>query len=432
MEHIKLQLGCLIVLLYIALIYFREHKVYNQSLNKTFFDELLMLGIVSVALDGITAYTVNHLDTVPLWLNQLLHALFLIGLDSVIFALCLYILHIAGVYPKKAGFRAVIFAPFLANIILVLYNIDSLEYVIGISTNYSMGSSAYTCFLTATIYILIPIVVFFRHWHYIDSRKRISIMTYLMVLAAVTLIQMLYPEALITSVGVTVFLLGIYLNLEAPALKELERYHSEMVMGFSTLIERRDNSTGGHIRRTSSYVELIVRQLQNTGQYGHILTDDYAQNLIQAAPMHDIGKVAIPDAILQKPGRLTDEEFAAMRLHAEYGGKIIQETFAHLGNHEYFQMAYEVARFHHEKWNGSGYPEGLSGQDIPLCARVMAVADVFDAVSARRCYRQAMSLEQSFSIIEQGRGRDFDPVIADAFLTIRDQVEQVHHELAAS
>ena len=294
-----------------------------------------------------------------------------------------------------------------------------------------MGVSAYTCFITAAIYILLPIVVFFKQWHYIDSRKRISILTYLMVLALVTFIQMLYPEALITSIAVTVFLLGIYLNLEAPALKELERYHSEMVMGFSTLIERRDNSTGGHIRRTSTYVDLITRQLKKDGIYTDILTDDYAKNLIEAAPMHDIGKVAIPDAILQKPGRLTEDEFATMRLHAEYGGKIIQETFQHLGNDEYFQMAYEVARFHHEKWNGKGYPDRLDGESIPLCARIMAVADVFDAVSEKRCYRQAMSMDQSFSIIEQGRGQDFDPMIVDAFLTIRDQVEQVHHELAA-
>ena len=149
------------------------------------------------------------------------------------------------------------------------------------------------------------------------------------------------------------------------------------------------------------------------------------------APLHDIGKVAVPDNILCKPGKLTDEEFAVMKLHAEKGATIIRESFRNLGNEEYRQMAFEVARYHHEKWNGKGYPVGLKEEEIPLCARIMAVADVFDAVSEKRCYRDAMPLDKCFAIIEEGIGRDFDSDVAQAFLKIRDKVEKVHADFAA-
>lgn len=426
MQHIKLQIGCLAVLIYIAFIYFREMKQYKQELKKTIFDELLLLGIVSVTLDGVTAYTVNHLDTVDAMLNQIFHALFLLSLDSVIFALCLYMISVTGAFPEKKLGKMIVFAPFMVNVILVIANMSSLEYIQGTVTNYSMGPSAYTCFIMAAVYIVITLVLFFRRWNYIESHKRASIFTYLFVLAIVTGIQMVFPETLITSIAVTVFVLGVYMNLEAPALKQLSRHHKETVMGFANLIENRDNNTGGHIKRTSLYVQLIAEELRDRGEYTEILTKDYIENLIKAAPMHDIGKISVPDAILNKPGKLTDEEFETMKLHAEHGGDMIEQTFANMGNEEYRKMAYEVARYHHEKWNGRGYPEGRKEIEIPLCARIMAVADVFDAVSAKRCYRDAMPLDTCFDIIKQGIGRDFDPIIAEVFLSVRDKVEVIH------
>ena len=152
------------------------------------------------------------------------------------------------------------------------------------------------------------------------------------------------------------------------------------------------------------------------------MNKDYLVNVSNAAPLHDIGKIATPDYILQKPGKLTDEEFAIMKKHAACGGEIIQDTFKNLDDADFQKIAYEVARFHHEKYNGKGYPQGLSGEQIPLHARIMAVADVFDAVSQKRCYRDAMPLDQCFSIIEKGSGTDFDPQIAKIFLDSKDEV----------
>lgn len=430
MEYCKLQIGCLIILMYIAFIYLIECRKYRLKLKETFFDELIILGMTCVLLDALTAFTVNHPDIVNPLLNRILHMLFLISLDSVIFMLFLYMLLITGAFPKRKIFKAVIFVPFAINVLIVILNIGSLEYIEGTLTNYSMGISAYTCFVMAGVYILMTIVTFFRRWNYIESEKRISIFTYLMLLALVTGVQMAIPEILISCLVVTIFIIGIYMNQENPALGKLSHYHSEMIMGFATLIEKRDNSTGGHIKRTSIYVKLIAEELRRRGYYKNILTSDYITNLIKAAPMHDIGKISVPDTILQKPGKLTAEEFEIMKLHSENGGKIIQETFANLSNEEYLRMAYEVARHHHEKWNGRGYPDGLKLKEIPLCARIMAVADVFDAVSEKRCYRDAMPISQCFEIIERGSGQDFDPLIAEVFLDIRGQIEKVHNDFS--
>ena len=174
------------------------------------------------------------------------------------------------------------------------------------------------------------------------------------------------------------------------------------------------------------YVKLLAEELRSRGYYKEILTKDYVKDLYMAAPMHDIGKISVPDVILQKPGRLTEEEFEIIKHHTEDGGRIVKDTFGHLENEQYTEMAYNVARFHHEKWNGKGYPEGLKKREIPLCARIMAIADVFDAVSERRCYRDAMPLERCFEIILEGSGKDFEPVLVEVFLDIRDKVERIH------
>ena len=428
MERIKLQIGCLIILLYVAFIYIREAKRFNHKMNQSFFDELLSMGIISIILDAVTVYTVNNLETVNPVLNRILHALFFLSIDMVVFGTFLYMLNITDLFPRKKLQKVLVFMPFAANILGVILNLGSLEYIEGSVTNYSMGVSVYTCFVMVVVYILLSVIVFIKRWNYIESHKRSSIFTYLFMITVVMAIQMIFPETLITSIAVTVSVLGVYMNLEDPALKELSRYHSETVMAFSNLIENRDNSTGGHIKRTSMYVELIAYELRERGKYKDILTKDYITDLTKAAPMHDIGKISVPDAILQKPGKLTDEEFTIMKLHAENGGKIIQETFKNLGSEEYRRMAYQVARYHHEKWNGKGYPEGLSEEEIPLCARIMAVADVFDAVSEKRCYRDAMPIEKCFDIIEEGKGRDFDPDIVDVFMDIREKVRLVHQQ----
>ena len=430
MEFCRLQTGCFVIVMYIAFIYYRECKRYHKKLNSSIFDELLILSIICMILDGVTAVTVNNLETVSLVWNKLLHMVFLISIDAVVYMMFGYMLQTTGVLQDKKGMRTLLHIPYLLNVLIVLININNLEFKQGTYTNYSMGGSAYTCFAMVGIYVLFSLIVFFKRWNYIESNKRICILTYLLAIGGIAVVQAIFPEILFTSVAVTLMVVGIYLNEEDPALNEISRYHSEMVMSFATLVENKDGSTGGHIKRTTAYVKLLAEELRTRGYYKDILTKDFIQNLCQAAPMHDIGKIAVPDVVLQKPGRLTEEEFRVIKQHTVNGGRIIRETFGNLGEEEYTRMAYEVAKYHHEKWNGKGYPEGLTRHEIPLCARIMAVADVFDAVSEKRCYREAMKLEQCFAIIGEGSGQDFDPIIAEVFLEIKDKVEKIHEEFS--
>ena len=430
MEHCKLQIGCLFILIYIGVIYLKECKECHHDLKNTFFDELYTIGIISVILDGITAYTVNNTDTVNPVLNMVLHGLFYVSIDTVIFAMFLYMTKITDMLPRKKLYRVIIYAPFALDIILVLANLGSIEYIQGNTTFYSRGFSAYTCFATAGIYFLMSLAVFLKGWRYIATGKRISLFTYLLVLVLVATIQIIFPETLLSCIAVTVFIIGLYMNQEDPHLHTLSEYHRETVMSFANLVENRDGNTGGHIKRTSRYVKLIADELYSHRYYDDVLTADYINNLVKAAPMHDIGKIGVPDAVLRKPGRLTDEEYEEMKKHAAKGGDIIRESFRNLGDEDYRRMAFEVARYHHEKWNGKGYPDGLKRKDIPLSARIMAVADVFDAISENRCYRAAMPMDKCFEIIAQGSGQDFDPIIAEVFIDAREKVEAIHRELS--
>lgn len=429
MEHCNLQIGCLVIVLYIALNYYRERRRLAKKRKLTRFSGLLLLSVVSLVFDGLTAYFVNNRDQISEGLNKFFHACYLLSLDAFIFLLFLYLLvRTEDIHRRK--FRLLPYwIPFAINVVLVVANIDSLEYKSGEISDYSWGMSAYTCFIMVGIYILLSIITFFRHWHSIESHKRVSIFTYLMVLTAVAAVKIIFPQMLITSIAVTVIILGIYLNQENPAIKRLANYHSEMVTNFATLVENRDAGTGGHIRRTSIYVKLLAEELKKRGIYKNVLTRDYINELEMAAPLHDIGKISVPDHILCKPGKLTDEEYEIMKSHTVSGGKIIHDTFGKAEKSMYGDMAYQVAMYHHEKWNGKGYPEGKKRDEIPLCARIMAVADVFDAVSQNRCYREAMPLDRCFEIIANGSGKDFEPILADVFLDMREEIELVHHQI---
>lgn len=428
MEHFKLQLGCLLVVLYVSFIYFLEKKSYKIKKREPIFESLLIVGIFTIIFDGITAYTVNHLENIPPFLNGIFHLCFLCGLDSIVYLMFLYILEISREKPKSLKKRLILNLPFIANLAVVVIFMPQLEYRKGEISNYSMGISAYTCFIMVAVYLAASIAVVLSNLENLGRHKLLTISTYIAVIACIAGLQMTFPQALITCIVPTVAIVGAYLNMENPVFEKLQAHSQEMVMGFATLVENKDDNTGGHIKRTTEYVRILSEELKSHGLYEKTLTRDYMKNLVMAAPMHDVGKIAIPDSILQKPGKLNDQEYEIMKTHAERGGKIIKETFGNTGDDEYEKMAYEVARHHHEKWNGKGYPDKLSKEQIPLCARIMAVADVFDAVSAKRCYRDALPIEECFKIIEKGRGEDFDPIIADIFLNSKEKILVIYQK----
>ena len=191
---------------------------------------------------------------------------------------------------------------------------------------------------------------------------------------------------------------------------------NHMISGLANLIESRDMETGEHISRTSSYVKLLAEHAREDGVYADQLTDLFISMLYTLAPMHDIGKILISDAILKKPGKLTPEEFETMKRHASMGGTVVREVLDGVTDEAYLSFASDVATYHHERWDGTGYPSGLKGEDIPLSARIMAIADVFDALISERCYKSAMPPDEACEVIRLGAGTHFDPLLVEVFL----------------
>jgi putative two-component system response regulator len=232
---------------------------------------------------------------------------------------------------------------------------------------------------------------------------------------------------------------NVYLEQEVERRTEEARRRTEelrisqevTMVALASLAETRDNETGNHIMRTQHYVLALARHLRDHARFSAALSEDVVDRLFKAAPLHDIGKVGIPDRILLKPGRLDADEFEIMKTHTTLGRNAIENAQQRVGvSVPLLEVAKEIALSHQEKWDGSGYPEGLAGEAIPLSARLMAVADVYDALISRRVYKAPMSHEQATEIIVAGRGRHFDPDISDAFVALEAQFQDIAKRFA--
>ena len=186
-------------------------------------------------------------------------------------------------------------------------------------------------------------------------------------------------------------------------------------LALAELAESRDQETGRHLVRIRSYSQILAEELQMLQRPGYEVDDAFLADLYRASPLHDIGKVGVPDAILQKPGKLNDAEIRVMRQHVEFGAATLERAMGRGHAGEFLQMVAGVARFHHERWDGSGYLAGLAGTDIPLAARIVALADVFDALTSRRVYKDSMSVEETCEMIRSDSGAHFDPTVVAAF-----------------
>lgn len=218
-----------------------------------------------------------------------------------------------------------------------------------------------------------------------------------------------------------------YLEQEvARRMAENQLIQEVSIHALAHLAETRDPETGNHLRRTQEYVRTLARGLKHHPRFSHYLDERTIGQLAQSAPLHDIGKVGIPDHILLKPGKLTPEEWAIMKTHAEIGAEAIAQAIADSARPvEFLKIAQEIARGHHEKWDGSGYPRGLAGDGIPISARLMALADVFDALICARVYKPPMPYEEAYSIIVSGSGTHFDPDVVDAFIREFDTFKRI-------
>jgi len=214
--------------------------------------------------------------------------------------------------------------------------------------------------------------------------------------------------------------------------RELALAQEAIIQSMASLTETRDPETGGHIKRTQNYVRLLARTLKESPKYKALLDDETIDLLYKSAPLHDIGKVGVPDGILLKPGKLSETEFEEMKRHAVIGRNAIRATERKLGNRSFLRFAHDIAYTHHEKWNGSGYPQGLRGEEIPLCGRLMALADAYDALISQRVYKPPLTHEEAVRIIIKDKGTHFDPDIVDAFLSVSEEFRKIAREHADS
>jgi len=219
-------------------------------------------------------------------------------------------------------------------------------------------------------------------------------------------------------------------QIVADQVRKISESQMATIFALAKLAENRDTDTGEHLERVQEYCRVLAFALKERSDYSDVVTDDFIANIYQASPLHDIGKVAIPDNILLKPGRLTSEEVEIMRTHAAVGAQTLMAVLDRFPENAFVAMGIDIAKCHHERWDGAGYPEGLAGLEIPLSARVMAVVDVYDAFRSDRCYRSGLTHEATRQIILDGRASQFDPVIADKFRELEAVFRRIYEETA--
>ncbi|MDR7870873.1 MAG: HD domain-containing protein [Tissierellaceae bacterium] len=209
-------------------------------------------------------------------------------------------------------------------------------------------------------------------------------------------------------------------------VKEISESQIATIFALVKLAESRDDDTGAHIERTAQLCRLMAICLREHTKYKDLIDDEYIENIYKASPLHDIGKVGIPDSILLKKGKLTEEEFKIMKSHVEIGYETLKEVHNRYTGNSFLEMGMDITRNHHEKWDGSGYPRGLIGEEIPLSGRIMSIVDVYDALRSKRVYKEAYSHEKSKDIISRNKGTQFDPILVDIFLDNHTEFERIH------
>ena len=354
-------------------------------------------------------------------------------------------------------YTALISSAVIFFLFLILTPFTDFLYVINDDNTYSRGSLFFVPYILQLIIYIFLAIYLLSNKEGITSIKVFTLTTFIFFLFSAQILQIMKPGLYLITTGYSIAFLAMFVlakhkleesldytevELDEKAnelnkkVTEVERSKLEVIKmqnhtieSLSNLVENRDEDTGEHVRRTRAYVELLAVQLMKNNHYSDILNPRYIRFLKRAAPMHDIGKIVVPDAILKKPGRLTHDEFSQMKRHASEGGRIVHEILDGYEDPEYIQITADIAKHHHEKWNGTGYPDKLKGENIPLCARIMAIADVFDALVSPRIYKAPLTYEEAFRIIEEESGTHFDPVIAEEFLKIKEKAASINESL---
>lgn len=403
----------------------------SESLQFRLFPFQLMVAILLIAFDMGSCVAIPHMEAIPV-INAFLGKTYLILLYlyvclSFVYALsCSINYHSPFQRHQKTTILMII--SLVSFVIFALYTtFGNLKFYCDPENTrhvYSYGGPANLAYLFTALTIATTIVYLHLNKDTMTTNARIPIWTFVLVELVPAVIQFIFPKLLLVGFATALCEYAIYRSLENSRVEEEQ---NDIIKTFAEVIESRDESTGEHVKRTTAYVRIIIEKLKENKKYKKILTKEYSDTLIYAAAMHDVGKITIPDAVLQKPGPLDNVERKIIETHTIKGAELINNSFESIGSKLFHKMAYDLSLSHHEKWDGSGYPFGWQKDEIPLSAQIMAVADVFDAVSQNRCYRPPIPLEKSFEIIESGSGTHFAPDIVKAFLDSKEIVTQTYH-----
>ena len=323
---------------------------------------------------------------------------------------------------------------FLQIVATIILSARGLAYYFDANNIYHRGSLYIVTNLTPAIMIIMCMALLLFFGRRIGTLVKIAFWVFLVTpLIGIVITSFSYgiQYVVIATVGSSVFMYFAILQEQAEQYRRqndaITKLQNGLILVLADLVESRDKCTGDHIKKTAEYVQIIMNQLILDNVYAEQLTDSFVEDVVRSAPLHDIGKIQVPDAILNKPGRLTPNEFEIIKTHTTAGRDIITSAINMVAEEDsgYLYEARNLAYCHHEKWNGSGYPQGLKGEEIPLSARIMAVADVFDALVSRRSYKEPFTFEQAMDIIKESSGTHFDPKIVDAFIKAEPKIRQV-------
>jgi len=367
-------------------------------------------------------------------------------ISMYIFYACVYFLIIAFIYyvanfaggdMHKKGRNKIVLVCSIVYYGFLLFNPYTHNFFSFDENNiYSRGPLFYIIptILEIILYVVL-ISVFIERFKYMSRIAMFPLPSFIVFPIVMQIVQGYFYGISLVNIGYALSFILIFINTNLFLERDRDKKASEVkkkekrivdiqehtIVSLSNLVENRDTDTGEHVLRTSDYVELLANQCLKDGLFPEVIDERFIRLLRKAAPMHDIGKIVVSDSVLKKPARLTEEEFTEMKRHVSEGGRIVREVLDDFDDSDYIRISTEVATYHHEKYNGSGYPYGLEGENIPLSARIMAIADVFDALVSPRVYKAPMSYEEACEIFKHDKGIHFDPVLTDEFLKIYDK-----------
>lgn len=382
----------------------------------------------------------------PAWHVPYLHIMMFIFYLMVPVTMLFLIKYIqAYFYPKKISpwcfYICLIFA-ITYICFLIATPFTGLFYYFTPDNYYMRGKYNWISVLFFIIFYLLSVIIIFINRKLFNKRQLMVFLSFPFLPLLMHVIQLKFYGLGLVNTGMTFSILFIFMNAHQDLEiyykrstdevqdkeQKLIKFQEHTINSLSNLVENRDTETGEHAKRTSIFIEIIAHQTLKDGHYTEILTEDYIKNMVKAAPMHDIGKIVVSDTLLKKPGKLSFEEYELMKEHASEGGRIVKDIIGISDDRDYVKTAIEMAQWHHEHWDGTGYPDRLKKTEIPLCARFMAIADVFDALVFERCYKKPIPPDQAFEIMLAESATHFDPILIEEFLKVKDQILRIISE----